>query len=174
MPSDGRLKVDFGWIKVPSISARLQVPIGRNTLTPTPLFDGRPQFIDMAEIGPKENENGKQLWRLVPAHSALKLVLNPIQAQSDALGMVFSAELAVTPIDMDDSPEARERARKAVFDEAEAYAARVADAEAQQPQKDCTLRQGLAFPLWPRPRPRNLHQGLKPNGRDGALDGSGR
>lgn len=145
--SDGRLKVDFGWTKVPSIGAKLQVPVGREAMAPTPLFDGRPQFVEMPLVEPRADEVAQKPWRFVPAHRALKVALIPVAADGDENGVVFSAELAISPIQAD-SPEAVEQARRAVAAEASAYAARVGDAAAaMKPAKDCALGPGFAVLL---------------------------
>jgi hypothetical protein len=146
--SDGRLKVDFGWTKVPSIGAKLQVPIGRDAMAPTPLFDGRPQFVEIPSIGPDEKDAAAKPWRFVPAHRAIKVALVPVHAQGGAQGFEFSAELAITPLPVDGTAESIEKARRAVAAEASTYAARVADAAATlKPQKDCALKPDFAVLL---------------------------
>jgi hypothetical protein len=146
--SDGRLKVDFGWTKVPSIGAKLQVPIGREAMAPTPLFDGRPQFVEIPVIGPGEKDSAVKPWRFMPAHRAIAVALVPIQAQGGAQGLEFSAELAITLLPAVENPEAMEKARQAIAAEAAAYAARVAEAAAAlKPQKDCALKPGFAVLL---------------------------
>lgn len=145
--SDGRLKIDLGWTKVPSIGAKFQVPIGREAMTPTPLFDGRPQFVEIPAVEPRADEVAEKPWRFVPAHRALKIALNPIAADGDDNGIVFAAEVAIAPIQAD-TADAVERARSAVAVEASSYAARVAEAaSSMRPAKACSLNPGFAVLL---------------------------
>ncbi len=96
--TDGVLKTDVGWTKVPSIGGRITTPVG--PLPPLLLLDGRPQLV---KLPPKRFGS----WMVLPRHQAVALTLVPDSFQGTSDGLNLAIALTADPIDSNQSAEER-------------------------------------------------------------------
>jgi hypothetical protein len=89
--TDGVLKTDFGWTKVPSIGGRISSPVG--PLPPVLVLDRRPYFV---RIPTKSVGN----WSVTPQHPATVVSLAPSSFTGTDEGLELAVQLAAAPFDV--------------------------------------------------------------------------
>lgn len=156
--TDGVLKVDLGWIRVPKVGAKVVLPIGRHQTGALALFDNRPIFVEMPADDPRgETDTAKRdarvkknPWAVVPPVRALKVQLVPESLVADESGIRGGVTFTAAPIKVDGSAEALKQAKKGVEKEAGLVAERSAALLKQQrPVQACTGDPEFAVLLGP-------------------------
>jgi hypothetical protein len=156
--SDGRLKVDLGWISVPKIGAKVEMPLGRHQFGAAALLDNRPLFIEMAGNDPRLEPDPtrrtelvkKNPWALVPPVPALKLTVSPQSLTADGSGILAVVKITAQPLVVGRTRAEIDKAHAEVDSEAEAVGKRVALlVKAQRPVQECAGEASMAVLLGP-------------------------
>ena len=139
--TDGVLKTDFGWTKVPSVGGRVTVPIG--PIPPVLLLDGRRQFLRLPT-------NVLGTWEAVPRYPAVLLTMAPLSLTANADGADFAVDVSSDPIAIKQDSPTRDTDLNAVEQRARDEAAAVqtaTDASLQSLAKAETCPQNSEFAL---------------------------
>jgi hypothetical protein len=89
--TDGVLKTDFGWTKVPSIGGRISSPVG--PLPPVLVLNRRPYFVRV----PKKSFGD---WSVTPPHPAAVVSLTPSAFTGSDEGFELAIHFAATSVDI--------------------------------------------------------------------------
>lgn len=89
--TDGVLKTDFGWTKVPSVGGRISSPIG--PLPTVLVLDPRPHFTKL----PTQTVGA---WSVVPKYPAVITMLTPKEFSATSEGFNLQVELAAAPVEV--------------------------------------------------------------------------
>lgn len=87
--TDGVLKTEFGWTKVPSVGGRVSAPIG--PIPPLLLLDSRHQFVRL----PIRTSG---TWEVVPHYPAVQLAITPVSLTVDATGTDLEFDVLSDPV----------------------------------------------------------------------------
>ena len=94
--TDGVLKTDFGWTKVPSVGGRISSPVG--PLPPVLALSRQLQFVRLSKqtIG---------VWSMTPPYPAATVTLEPVAFNETADGLDLAIKLSADPVQLNqDSP----------------------------------------------------------------------
>lgn len=140
--TDGRLKIDLAWIKVPQVGAKLEFPLGREPVGATALLDNRPIFIELPAYDPRSESDAakraallaKNPWAMLPKVPALKVRILPKAFEQRPSGFQFTVGLETTPIQTERTRKALDEAQRSVQLEAASIEERVKKLIREQPK----------------------------------------
>jgi hypothetical protein len=144
--TDGKLKVDFGWISVPSIGGLFETPLGKTQLGALKLFDSSPTLIEAFAYDPRREEDAAKRakmietnpWAVIPPAAAIVVRANPSSLTWDADALFAAASFQIEPQMLDGSAEALAAAKMRIADEAATVAKASAQAiKDQLPAAEC-------------------------------------
>lgn len=156
--TDGRLKIDLGWISVPQVGAKIEIPIGRDPVGTTALLDSRPIYVEFPILDPrlepdKEKRDSmiaKNPWAVVPTAPALQYRISPKSVEQTAAGYRFTVGIEVTSIQAGRTREELDVARAAVQASAKVVEEKVKQLIRDQPKvATCTGEPTFAILLGP-------------------------
>lgn len=156
--SDGKLKIDLGWISVPSIGAKMVMPIGRNQIGAAALFDNKPIFVELpasdprteADLAKRQAMIAKSPWAKVPPVPAITVRVVPRSITGTQAGYTIVAAIEAQPLAIERTPAALSIAKAAVEKEAEELDVKVDNLlKSQQPEPTCTGDTTIAVLLGP-------------------------
>lgn len=124
--SDGKLKFDVGWLKVPSVGVRIKAPVGSDVLEPILLFDRKPTLT----LFPRPESIGKSKrsrdWLIITSNVAASTSFEPLalSVKSDAIFASVDLQVSAIPRPQEDLSKdtAEELAQKAVEENEQARA----------------------------------------------------
>jgi hypothetical protein len=139
--TNGVLKTDFGWTKVPSIGGRVTAPLG--PILPVLLLDSRSQFVRLPNqaIG---------TWQFVPHYPAVKLAITPASLVVNSDGTDLVVDISSEPVAIQQDSPTRDADLSAAEERARGEAAAVktaTDAQLQTLAKAETCPQNSEFAL---------------------------
>jgi len=115
--TDGVLKVDFGWMSVPSVGIKMSVPAFNNLVTPSSLLDSRPHF---ATVLPADT-NDIHYYHKVPFW---ELVAIPTNLTSSEVGFQLDATIKILNLPQSATPDGLKSAQIAVQQEVDRVVAK--------------------------------------------------
>ncbi|MBC9883064.1 hypothetical protein G8O24_37870 [Bradyrhizobium sp. INPA01-394B] len=137
--TDGVLKGDLGWMKVPSIGGRISSSLG--PIPPVLVLDGRPHLVRVAAKNFGD-------WSVEAPHSALAVAFAPEAFAASDDGIDLVVRLRVAPVVADGPrPDADEALDRAARTETEQVSAATKDALAQLAPAPCPASSGFALLL---------------------------
>jgi hypothetical protein len=139
--SNGQLKVDVGWMSVPSIGVNTTMPLGVFQVAPIPLLDDGPIFVAMPARDPQQQAAapaGKSSWAFIPPVAALRMRVIPQSVTQSASGYAMSVTIDSQPINTPGTKTAMDSARNTIKQEAEAHKQKVSDLLRGQKPSKCT------------------------------------
>jgi len=109
--TDGVLKVDFGWMNVPSVGVKMSIPVFNRPQTPASLLDSRPIFVSLLP----PDEKGRIHWD----HPApyWKLIITPSNLVTTDSGIRFDGSISAIDLPQPSTEEGLQKARLAVDQE---------------------------------------------------------
>jgi len=145
--TDGVLKIDLGWIKVPKVGAKVKLPLGRSQFGALKLWDNGPVFVPTPSVDPRVDEEDlgkrqalikKNSWAFIPKSGGIKAKIVPESIVMDASGMRATVSFALETLALGFSKDDQASARKVIAAEANEIAKRSADLLSERrPAKEC-------------------------------------
>lgn len=141
LANNGQLKIDVGWISVPTVGVNTTMPLGVFQVAPIPLIDDGPIFVAMPARDPRQEPAaaaGKSSWAIIPPVAALRMRVIPQSVTQSAAGYAMSVTLDSQPINTPGTKAALADARNTIKQEAEAHKQKVSDLLKSQKPSKCT------------------------------------
>lgn len=126
--TDGRFNAGFGFIRVPSMGARLGIPVGNQALPPIKLVDEAPQLVVLP--APAEPRRDEAMWVTTTSAAALIVSIKPISAVGDEAGVHIAADLIVRAVRRGATPQETTQILEAANKEVEEEQAKIREATA--------------------------------------------
>jgi hypothetical protein len=117
--TDGALKVDFGWMSVPSVGVLLYLPAFNNQQAPDSIFDSRPY---LASALPKDTDT----LHFDQKTPYWKYYITPTRVNSSSSGLQFDATFATVDLPQPATADGLKAAQLAVDSEIESVKTKVA------------------------------------------------
>lgn len=130
--TDGKLRVDLGWMSVPSVGVKTYLPAFNEDAPPESLFDSRPHFVNFVP------QNTKAVSFMHPKpFGEIELVPTAIKTSND--GVEFGAKLIVADLTPPGAPDDAKAAEQLVQQDAGVVSRRVKTLlHASQESSTCT------------------------------------